>query len=142
MSDRDSRTVEEVVGANVKALRAKNGLTQVELAEAMHGLGHSWIQTTVAKTEAANRPLRLNEVADLAKILGMSVPDMVSTKNDWDLRVIQSQLERTRVHAMRLNAEIHDLNQQTAEKTQALEEAEKRIGELEAELKQLNGQHR
>ena len=56
--------------------------------------------------------------------------------------MIQSQLERTRVHAMRLNAEIHDLNQQTAEKTQALEEAEKRIGELEAELKQLNGQHR
>lgn len=142
MTDRDTRTVEEVVGANVKALRAKMGLTQAELAEAMHGLGHSWIQTTVAKTEGADHPLRLNEVADLAKILGISVPDMVSTKNDWDLRVIQGQLERTNVHALRLTAEIADLDEQATAKKQALEEAQKRISELEAELKQLNGQHR
>jgi hypothetical protein len=98
-----------------------------------------WIQTTVAKTEGADRPLRLNEVADLAKILGIRVPDMVSTKNDWELRVIEGQLERWFAHARRLNSEIGDLTQQATVKTQALEEAEKRIRELQAELAQLNG---
>jgi transcriptional regulator with XRE-family HTH domain len=142
MSERDTRTAEEVVGVNIKALRAKLGLTQVELAEAMQGLGHSWIQTTVAKTEAADRPLRLNEVADLAKILGIRVPHLVSTKNDWELQVIEGQLERWFVHARRLNSEIEDLNQQATVKTQALEEAEKRIRGLQAELAQLDGKHR
>jgi transcriptional regulator with XRE-family HTH domain len=126
----------------IKALRAKAGLTQAELAEAMQGLGHSWIQTTAAKTEAADRPLRLNEVADLAKILGLRVPELVSTKNDWDLRVIQEQLERWNVHVMRLTAEIEELNHQVAAKTQALEEAQKRIQELQAELAQVDGKHR
>src|SRR5688500_12823306 len=75
MNDED-RTPEETVGANIKMLRAQRGLTQAELAEAMQGLGHSWIQTTVAKTEAAARPLRLNEVADLAHVLRVRLPEL------------------------------------------------------------------
>jgi transcriptional regulator with XRE-family HTH domain len=139
MSDRDSRTPEEQVGAQVKVLRVQRGLTQAELADAMQGLGHSWIQTTVAKTEAADRPLRLNEVADLAKILGVRVPHLVSTRTDWDLQVIQGQLDRWGAHAMRLQAEIDELDRQVVEKTQAFEEAQKRIRELEDELAQVNG---
>jgi transcriptional regulator with XRE-family HTH domain len=140
MNDRDSRTPEEQVGASVKVLRTQRGLTQADLAEAMQGLGHSWIQTTVAKTEAADRPLRLNEVADLAKILGVRVPHLVSTRTDWDLQVIQGQLERWGVHAMRLQAELDELDHQVVAKTQALEEAQKRIQELQAELAQVNGE--
>jgi len=56
MTGEDTKTAEQTVGANIKAMRAQLGLTQVELAEAMQRLGHSWIQTTVAKTEAADRP--------------------------------------------------------------------------------------
>jgi transcriptional regulator with XRE-family HTH domain len=138
MSDRDIRTPEEQVGAQVKALRAKLGLTQAELADAMQGLGHSWMQTTVAKTEAADRPLRLNEVADLAKILGVRVPHLVSSRTDWEIGVIQGQLERWGVHALRLHAEIDELDRQVVAKTQAFEEAQKRIRELEDELAQIN----
>jgi transcriptional regulator with XRE-family HTH domain len=140
MNDRDSRTPEEQVGASVKVLRVQRGLTQADVAERMHDLGHSWLQTTVAKTEAADRPLRLNEVADLAKILGVRVPDLVSTRTDWDLRVIQGQLDRWGVHAMRLQAEIDELNHQVVAKRQALEEAEKRMQELQTELAQVNAQ--
>jgi transcriptional regulator with XRE-family HTH domain len=142
MNDRDIRTPEEQVGASVKVLRAQRGLTQADVAEAMQGLGHSWIQTTVAKTEAADRPLRLNEVADLAKILGVRVPQLVSTRTDWDLQVIQGQLERWGVHAMRLQAEIDELDHQVVAKTQALEEAQKRMQELQTELAQVNAEHR
>jgi peptidoglycan hydrolase CwlO-like protein len=108
----------------------------------MQGLGHSWIQTTVAKTEAADRPLRVNEVADLAKILGVRVPHLVSSQTDWELEAIQVTQEGWMGHASRLKSEIEELNHQVVATTQALKEAEKRVRELGAEFKQLNGQHR
>jgi hypothetical protein len=40
----------------------------------MQALGCNWLQTTVAKTEAAERPLRVNEVTDLAALLGWMFP--------------------------------------------------------------------
>jgi transcriptional regulator with XRE-family HTH domain len=137
MSDKDTKTAEEVVGANIKFWRAKLGLTQVGLAEAMQGLGHSWIQTTVAKTEAADRPLRVNEVADLAKILGVRVPHLVSSRTDWELEAINITLSHAMSHALRLKAEIEELNRQVAAKTAAYEEARKRVRELDAEYKQV-----
>jgi CII-binding regulator of phage lambda lysogenization HflD len=94
----------------------------------------------VAKTEAADRPLRLNEVADLAKILGVRIPHLVSTQTDWDFQVIQGQLDRWNAHAMRVQAEIIELDHQLVAKTQALEEAQKRIQELQTELAQVDGE--
>jgi transcriptional regulator with XRE-family HTH domain len=140
MTDEDRRTPEETVGANIKALRAQLGLTQAELAEAMQGLGHTWIQTTVAKTEAADRPLRLNEVADLAQILNVRVPDLVSTDNDWALRSIASTVDMYASHVNRLQSEIEELKRQLAVKTQTLDETRKLIKELHAEYSRINGQ--
>jgi transcriptional regulator with XRE-family HTH domain len=134
MSDRDSKTAEEHVGENIKYWRTKLGLTQAELANAMRGLGHSWIQTTVAKTEAADRPLRVNEVADLAHILGVHVPHLVSSPSDWEREAIQVTLEGYLGHALRLKSEIDELNRQVAVKVQAREEALKRVRELQAEF--------
>jgi transcriptional regulator with XRE-family HTH domain len=141
MNDEDIRTVEETVGANIKAMRAQLGLTQAELAEAMQGLGHSWIQTTVAKTEAADRPLRVNEVADLAKVLGVRVPELVSSRNDWLVESINTTQAVYASHAQRLETEIEELNRQVAVKTQSLEETRKRIRELADEFRRVNGQH-
>jgi transcriptional regulator with XRE-family HTH domain len=141
MTDKDRKTPEETVGANIKAMRAKLGLTQAELAEAMQGLGHSWIQTTVAKTEAADRPLRVNEVADLARILGTRLPYLVSSHADWELEAIKVTQEGYLNHAMRLKRDIDELNQQLAAKTQAYEEARKRVRELEIEFRQADGKH-
>jgi transcriptional regulator with XRE-family HTH domain len=121
-------------------LRAQLGLTQAELAEAMQGLGHSWVQTTVAKTEAATRPLRVNKVADLAQVLGVRVPDLVSKDNDWALRSIDTTLAMHGAHAIRLESEIAELNRQMAVKTQTLEETRKLIQELHAEFHRVNGQ--
>jgi hypothetical protein len=43
----------------------------------MRRLGHPWHQTTVVKTEAAGRPLRVNEVMDLAAVLGVTVWELM-----------------------------------------------------------------
>ena len=56
-------------------LRVQRGWPQARLAEEMVRRGYPWIQTTVAKTEAAQRPIRVNELAALADVfdVGMSV---------------------------------------------------------------------
>lgn len=43
----------------------------------MRGLGFSWRQTTVAKTEAAERPLRVDELSALAEMLRTTVPALL-----------------------------------------------------------------
>ena len=140
MNDGDRKTAEETVGANIKTRRAQLGLTQAQLAEAMQGLGHSWIQTTVAKTEAADRPLRVNEVADLARVLDVRVPELVSTDADWAIESINTTLAMHGANANRLESEIEELNRQVAVKTQALEETRKRIQELQAEFWRVRGE--
>jgi uncharacterized coiled-coil protein SlyX len=98
------------------------------------------VQTTVAKTEAADRPLRVNEVADLARVLGVRVPDLVSTDHDWALRSIDTTLAMYGSHVHRLESEIEELNRQVAVKAQTLEETRKRIRELHAEFNRVNGE--
>jgi transcriptional regulator with XRE-family HTH domain len=141
MNEGDKKTPEQVVGANIKAMRAQLGLTQAELAEAMQGLGHSWVQTTVAKTEAADRPLRVNEVADLARILGTRLPDLVSAQSDWNRKGINLMLSHFQGHAARLRTDIEELKQQLAAKKQAYEEAQERVRELRRDLDSVDGEH-
>jgi transcriptional regulator with XRE-family HTH domain len=141
MNDEDRKTAEETVGANIKTRRAQLGLTQAQLAEAMQGLGHSWIQTTVAKTEAADRPLRVNELADLARVLDVRVPELVSTDADWAIESINTTLAMHGANANRLESEIEELNRQVAVKAQALEETRQRIQELQAEFWRVRGEH-
>jgi transcriptional regulator with XRE-family HTH domain len=140
MNEEDRRSPEEIVGANIKLLRAQRGLTQAELAEAMRGLGHSWGQTTAAKTEAADRPLRLNEIADLAQVLRVRLPELVSTDTDWALRSIVSTVDMYASQTKRLESEIEDLTQQLEAKKQSLEETRKLIKELHAEYSRVNGE--
>lgn len=66
------------MGKQVKRFREIRGWSQQELARKMLDRGHSWRQTTVAKTEAADRPIRVNEAQDLATLFGVSVEDLLT----------------------------------------------------------------
>jgi transcriptional regulator with XRE-family HTH domain len=72
------RTPEQVVGAQVRDRRLSLGLSQEAVANAMRVLGFNWLQTTVAKTEAADRPLRVNEVGALARVLDLTISDLLA----------------------------------------------------------------
>ena len=63
------KTPEQVAGERIREIRTARHLTQAALAKAMQALGYNWLQTTVAKTEAAERPLRLNEATALAGVV-------------------------------------------------------------------------
>jgi transcriptional regulator with XRE-family HTH domain len=73
----NKQTPEEQAGTRIKNRRIEIGLSQEAVAEEMRRLGHLWHQTTVAKTEAAGRPLRVNEVVDLAAVLRVTVWELI-----------------------------------------------------------------
>ncbi len=96
---------EGALGETLKTLRKARGLSQEDVAKMMTMSGFSWRQTTVAKTEAAARPIRVNEAAALALCFGLTVNDMVGstaetskqTRVDSAYRVAFSMLLNTRI---------------------------------------------
>lgn len=68
---------EESLARVLKELRKTRGISQEEVASLMTKAGFSWRQTTVAKTEAGSRPIRLDEAGALAFLFGLSINDMV-----------------------------------------------------------------
>jgi hypothetical protein len=114
-------------------------MSQEAVAAEMHRLGHPWHQTTVAKTEIAGRPLRLNEVTDLARILSVPVRHLVDSEADSELDAAQTTLMTRLQLVSRLEVEIGELNQQVMLKTQALEDARMRLQESRDELARISG---
>lgn len=60
--------VEKCLATAVRSLRQERGWTQEQLAARLAVYGFVMHQTTIAKLEAAERPIRLNEAAALAAI--------------------------------------------------------------------------
>jgi hypothetical protein len=80
-------------------------------------------------------------VAELARILGTRLPDLVSANSDWNRKGINLMLSHFQGHAARLRMDIDELNQQLAAKTQAYEEAQERVRELQRDLDSVDGEH-
>ena len=59
---------------NIRAQRARTGLTQAELATRMNMLGYAWYKQTVGLVERNQRPLLADELSALALCLG-TTPD-------------------------------------------------------------------
>lgn len=70
---------DEQIGARMRASRERARLPQQHVAVAMAAVhGHQWHQTTVAKVEAGQRPMKLTEAAAVAEIIGIPLADLVS----------------------------------------------------------------
>jgi transcriptional regulator with XRE-family HTH domain len=143
-----NETPERQAGTKIKNRRMELGMSQEAVADGMRRLGHSWHQTTVAKTEIAGRPLRLNELTDLARILRVRASHLAATETDFKLEMVQNDVVAHSGTAARLKTDIDELTRQLEEKTQAYEnelrllrQAQKEYGRLRAEeYGQVNGQ--
>jgi prephenate dehydrogenase len=112
-------------------------MSQEAVAEEMRRLGHSWHQTTVAKTEVAGRPLRLNELTDLARILGVRASHLAATETDMWLEMVQNNTVAYSGHLARLKEEIDELTERLAEKKETFERVQKLLRESQKEFEQL-----
>jgi transcriptional regulator with XRE-family HTH domain len=64
-------------GRALRRLRLSRGWSQEEVARRMQAFGYEFHQTMVAKIEAAQRPLRVRELADFAALYGVEVQDLI-----------------------------------------------------------------
>ncbi len=74
----DERPDPEVqAGRALRRLRTARGWSQEEVGRRMKAYGYDFHQTMIAKIEAAQRPLRVRELADFAALYGMEVHELI-----------------------------------------------------------------
>jgi len=83
---------EEVFAQTLRRRRKELGISLRDLAERMQQQGHQWHHTTVARTESARRPVRLNEAVALAGILRMPLAELLTPAQDDHTPSNQDQL--------------------------------------------------
>ncbi|QER88599.1 helix-turn-helix domain-containing protein [Streptomyces tendae] len=133
-------TAEEVMGKQVKRIRELRGWSQQELARRMVDKGYSWRQTTVAKTEAADRPIRVNEVQGLAIVFGVTVNDLLAVPiDDFEMLGAASRLTELRTLAEAANQRVIELRRTRERLDKDAEAAEQEYRDL---LDQIDEQQR
>ena len=127
-----SRGRDVLFGRRLRYMREEAGLTQRQLADVMRGAGYKMHQTTVAKIEAGERAVPVDEAAQFADALGIDLTQMINVGKG---RLVTAQLK---VRSLEFRAEDYA---RTLEETQVLmdhtmaqlEEARARLKELEDE---------
>jgi transcriptional regulator with XRE-family HTH domain len=134
---------ERILGMRLRRLREEAGITQAQLAERMTCQGFSMHQTTIAKIEANQRPVTVNEAVMLAVILDIPMPWLLADPELdeeasalWDelRKVIADKLEAEREHA--------ELQAARADVTARLSQASSRRLVLEQREQELQGRWR
>jgi transcriptional regulator with XRE-family HTH domain len=141
-----TQSPEQVAGVRIREIRIARHMTQAALAKAMKALGYNWLQTTIAKVEAAERPLRLNEATDLAGVLGVEVSYLLTPPLTGLSAVSQDFREMLRLQEIteQLDAEVTALQQEFTRKQEDLTLARQQYGEAlerirKAGAKQVDG---
>jgi transcriptional regulator with XRE-family HTH domain len=92
-------------GRALRRLRLAQGWSQEEVAGFMQAYGYGFHQTMIAKIEAAQRPLRVRELADFAALYGVEVHELLYPPNgslsdiDQEIAKTEAQLQATQHEA-------------------------------------------
>jgi len=130
-------TPEGRLAARVRQYRVEHGWSQAELAERMSDLDHGWHQTTVAKTERAERDPRYPELLALAEALAVPLDDLLGLA--FEPEAEETSEARYKIHRLEqeeqllqhrvayLDRDIADMEAQQKEHLQRLSELKKEI---------------
>lgn len=91
-------------------------MAQQEVAQAMVARGFSWLQTTTAKTEAGQRPFRVNEFVALCSVLGVDPAVLISevqSSGDASTAEAMAEVRTRRIELMRAKASLEAARQET-----------------------------
>lgn len=114
-----------VFGQRVKGFREQAGLSQRALSERMRAAGFRWHQTTANKTEAADRPVPVEEAVALAQIFGVTVDELVRAPGDE--RPLQDRLRALQLERVALLKETDELKRRAAGVTDELRRVAEQI---------------
>ena len=106
MTTGGGRTDPEVqAGQALRRLRLSRNWSQEEVALRMTAYGYDFHQTMIAKIEAAQRPLRVRELADFAALYGVEMQDLIYPPSrslpeiDQEIAEVTARLDTARAQA-------------------------------------------
>lgn len=86
-----AKSIEQVIGENIKRLREKKGISQAELGETVGMLlGTKWIPQTVSAAERGKRQFIAAEMVVLADVLGCRIQYLFESPDSASIRVSDS----------------------------------------------------
>jgi transcriptional regulator with XRE-family HTH domain len=100
-------------GQALRRLRLARNWSQDEVAARMTAYGYDFHQTTIAKIEAAQRPLRVRELADFAALYDLDVQDLVypptrsAAETDEEISEVTARLEIVQARAAEEFSQLH-----------------------------------
>jgi transcriptional regulator with XRE-family HTH domain len=95
----------KVLASRLRAARNAAGLSQGAAAKAMADRGFSWRQTTVAKSEAADRPVLFAEVAALSQIYKREIEYFLYPGTELDSLMDEAAAEMASIQNSLMHAE-------------------------------------
>ena len=112
--------------------RVERGFSQESVAQLMSSRGHQWHQTTVVKTERAEREPRYTELLDLGQILEISPEALLDPANGatvWtnELAALEQQERLLTLRADLLDRDLASLANQRKDAGELLREVRRRI---------------
>ena len=135
-------------GRALRRLRLSRNWSQEEVAGRMKAYGYDFHQTMIAKIEAAQRPLRVRELAHFAALYGVEVQDLIypPTGSLHEVEQEIEELEARQAHALgrlesavRVLAELHSALHQAQNQ---YEDATRETAILEGRLVTLREEHK
>jgi transcriptional regulator with XRE-family HTH domain len=129
--------VEQMVGQQLRLLRQSRKWSQQEVADRMKPFGYNnWRQSTIGKIEAAQRPLRLDELVDLAVLFEVPAAqflEVIGAGFEWDdPETVEREIEHLSVE--------RDLVRERLDEAKAvLASAEDHMSVLRADLARIDG---
>ena len=131
-------TPEGRLAARVRQYRVElHGWSQAELAARMSDLDHGWHQTTVAKTERAERDPRYPELLALAEVLAVSLDELLglalepedkeTSEARFKIHRLEQQEQLLRHQVAFLERDIEEMEAQRKEHLQRLSELKEEI---------------
>lgn len=121
-------TPEAQVGQRVRRLREQRGWSQEEVGRQLARWGFKMHQTTVAKLENGARPIRLNEVAALARLFAVSMADL------WDDEAVSDEQQILEARLTDLQAQLRYAQQAEAVAARSHADARARLEAVQSEL--------
>jgi transcriptional regulator with XRE-family HTH domain len=108
-------------GRALRRLRIARGWSQEEVARQMKAYGYDFHQTMIAKIEAAQRPIRVRELADLAALFGMEVHELIYPPAG-SLKEVTREIEMLTDHLQTVDRDV-EARREELHKAEAVAEA-------------------
>lgn len=89
--DQFARTVSTSIARRIREVREGQGLSQQAVADALTAKGHKFSRLMVTHTEAANRPITVEDLAALAVVLRVPVTHFFKAPDATEAQALNDQ---------------------------------------------------